>query len=133
MDRLFEDFFNEGPRVGQEDWFGSRAYPALNIWEDDRNLYAEAELPGLGMDDVEVLTTANELTLKGQRKPHEDEKVAYHRQERTYGTFNRRVRLPVDIDSNKVDACMKDGVLLITMPKAETARLKRIQVKSLTG
>ena len=133
MDHLFEDFFNDRFALTDWSWFSVRGEPALNIWEDDQNLYAEAEVPGLRMEDLEVLTTADELTIKGERKRPDDSHVTYHRQERDYGTFTRTVGLPVSIEPDRVEACMNQGVLKITMPKTESARSRRIQVKTLTA
>src|SRR4051812_23095373 len=67
----------------------SGAYPALNLWEDEENLYAEAEMPGLSIDDLEIYVTGgNQLTLQGERKPHES-KATWHRRERGFGKFGR--------------------------------------------
>jgi HSP20 family protein len=111
---------------------GSRgAFPALNVWEDGDNFMVEAELPGLGLGDVEVLVVGNELTIKGERKIEKKEGVSYHRQERGTGSFSRLLRLPVMIDAGKVEASFKDGVLTVRLPKAEAAKPRRIEVKSL--
>jgi len=126
MDRLFQDFM--GTESPMASWWGG-GYPALNIWEDENSVYAEAELPGLGMEDVEVLVVGDELTIKGERKSRaESEELAYHRRERGIGPFARTVQLPVHIDSDKVDAVFTNGVLNVTMPKAETAKPRKIPV-----
>lgn len=108
----------------------SGVFPALNLWEDGDNLVVEAELPGLRLSDIEVLVIGNELTIKGERKAEKREEVSYHRQERGTGVFNRLVRLPVMIDAGKVEASFKDGVLTVRLPKAEAAKPRRIEVKS---
>ncbi|MEP0846789.1 MAG: Hsp20/alpha crystallin family protein [Phycisphaerae bacterium] len=105
-------------------------FPALNIWEDGQSLMAEAEVPGLTMDDIEVFVVGNELTIKGNRRPPAETKATYHRQERGTGEFTRVVTLPVDVDPDKVEATLKNGVLLITMPKAEQARARKIAVRT---
>ena len=127
MDRLFKEI--EG---GLSDWspFGMRAFPPLNIWDDGHALHAEAELPGFKLDDVEITVMGKELTIKGKRHVAAGEKTTYHRRERMTGEFSRTVTLPVDIDSGKVEAALKDGVLTIVLPKAETARARKIEVKS---
>lgn len=107
-----------------------RGYPPLNIWEDDQNLYAEAELPGLSMGELEVYVVGNELTLKGQRKGVQQTAETYHRRERGVGAFQRTVPLPMPIDAEKVEAALRDGVLTITMPKAETVKPRKIEVKA---
>lgn len=109
---------------------GSRAFPALNIWEDDDNVYAEAEVPGLKLDDLELLVTGDELSIKGSRSDTGEEGASFHRRERGSGAFNRVVRLPVDIDGDKVEATLRDGILLITMPKAVAAKPRKIKVKT---
>lgn len=126
MDRLFEDFFENVPSVGP---FGRRAFPAFNIWEEDAKLYLEAELPGLKLDDIELYMDGNELTVKGQRQDAGDEGVSFHRRERGVGPFSRVVRLPVEVDAEKVEATLRDGVLTITLPKAQAALPRRIEVK----
>jgi HSP20 family protein len=128
VDRLFENLTD-----GLSPWAaltGFGAFPALNVWEDDHNLYAEAELPGLKMEDLEILACGNELTIKGERKDCQKDGVTYHRRERGVGSFSRVIRLPVPIDANKVEASLKAGVLTVTLPKAQEARPWKIQVKS---
>ena len=130
MDRLFETIAAPAANRWTHDGFDRRTTPALNVWEDEQNLYAEAELPGLAMADIDVVTTANELRIKGQRKADESEDVTYHRRERRVGTFSRVVRFLIEIDPEKVQATLKDGVLTVTLPKAETARVRKIEVKA---
>jgi HSP20 family protein len=131
MDKLFHDFMGDLAPAWSPGWFGTGAYPAVNLWEDDQNLFAEAELPGLSMDDVEVFVVGNELTIRGERKaPQVEEGVAYHRQERTGGRFNRVLPLPMQIDAEKVEATFRDGVLTIQMPKAEAAKPRKIRVQT---
>lgn len=123
MGELLDSVFN-----GHES--RSRAFPALNIWEDGDHLFAEAELPGMGMDDIELFVVGSELTIKGQRKAMDDQNANYHRRERGVGEFCRTVTLPVEIDANKVEATLKNGVLTIALPKAEAARPRKISVRS---
>jgi HSP20 family protein len=104
-------------------------FPALNVWEDGQSVYAEAELPGVSHDDLDVSVVGNELTIKGSRKPMESKGVSYHRQERQVGEFTRVLTLPVDVDADSVQASLKDGVLQIKMPKSHAARPKKIDVK----
>ncbi len=129
VDRLFNEFYGEGTARSAFNWITGRVFPALNVWEDDQNVYAEAEVPGMSMENLEVLVMANELTVKGERAKAGPEGVSYHRRERGTGTFCRTVRLPVEVNADKVSAALKDGVLTITMPKAEVARPRKIEVK----
>ncbi len=105
-------------------------FPALNVWEEADTLVAEAELPGMRMEDLEVVVVGNELTIKGQRTAGDDKPVTFHRQERTTGAFSRSLRLPYDINPEAVDATLRDGILTIRLPKAESARARKITVKS---
>jgi len=127
MDRLFDGY---GPRFNGGPWNQARVFPALNVWENGDALYAEAEIPGVTHEDIEVFTVGNELTIKGTRKPREGEDASYHRRERGTGEFTRVVTLPVNVDADKVQASLKDGVLTITLPKAAEAKPKRITVKT---
>ena len=128
-DRLFGSVFsNSGLRA-----FGptpsSQVLPAFNVWEDERNFVAEADVPGLKMDELNVSVMGNELTVEGERKANEREGVTCHCCERGVGTFSRVIHLPVDVDAAKVEATLCDGVLTVTLPKVETALPKRIKVK----
>jgi HSP20 family protein len=124
LDRLFDGFF------GADFANGLRAFPALNVWEDSERMYAEAEVPGLTLDDLEITIQGNELGIKGARKPHGGKEALYHRQERGVGEFVRYVTLPVDVDAEHVEATLKHGVLTIVMPKAEQARARKIAVRA---
>jgi len=127
MDQLLEDFFGaSAPRA----LVPARAFPALNVWEDGDNLFAEAELPGVASEDVDVSVVGNELTLKGRRVVSAEEGVAYHRRERGVGEFTRVVRLPVDVNADKVEATLTNGVLTIKLPKSEAAKPRKIQVSA---
>lgn len=107
-----------------------RAFPALNMWEDGDRLYAEAELPGMSMEQIEVMVQGSDLILKGRRDVENGQSVTYHRRERFTGEFVRHITLPYEVNADKVEATLKDGVLLVTMPKAEAARTRKITVKS---
>ncbi len=108
----------------------TRPFPAVNVWEDDENLYAEAEVPGLSMNDLEILVVGNEVTIKGRRNTPADENVAYHRQERGAGEFARVLTLPVNVNADRVEAVLKDGILMLTLPKAEEAKPRKINIRN---
>lgn len=103
-------------------------FPALNIWEDRDNFLAEAELPGVDQENLEVFTIGDELTIRGKREPLSGKGVTYHRQERGMGEFERVITLPADVDAEKVDAKLHNGVLTIALPKAVAARPHKIEV-----
>lgn len=126
MDRVFESFgFGDGP------WpVLAAAYPAVNVWEDADNVFAEAELPGMELSDLEIYVAGgNQLTIKGDRKQPPADNAFWHRQERGFGSFTRVLTLPVDVDPDRVEARLHNGVLTITMPKSEKARPRKITVK----
>jgi HSP20 family protein len=104
-------------------------FPALNLWEDGDKLIAEAEVPGLKLEDIELLAVGTELTIKGRRPEINEPNVSVHRHERGVGEFSRTITLPMQIDSGKVEATLRDGVLTIVLPKAEPARARKIPVK----
>jgi len=110
---------------------GAGVFPLMNITEDKDNYYVRAELPGLKADDLEISVTGDSLSLSGERKiPVEDEKAQYHRREREAGRFSRIVTLPAQLDTEKVEASCKDGVLTVTLPKAEESKPRQIAVKA---
>lgn len=129
MDRLLNDFLGQATgQAGGEP--APRNFPAVNVWQRDDEVFVEAETPGLKSEDVEISVIGNALSLKGRRPDLPPENASYHRRERGVGEFERVLRLPVEVDSGKVQARLTDGVLLITLPKAEAAKPRRIPVKA---
>ena len=117
-------------------WNGARAaapaaYPALNLWDDGENFYAEAELPGFKIEDIDLAVAGSELQIRGRRESGSKEGWAVHRRERSSCEFARAVVFPGEIDQDRVEAALKDGVLRITLPKAPTAKPRKIEVKLL--
>jgi HSP20 family protein len=128
--REMGDFFG---RRGLElpEWSGAViSYPPVNFSGDGDFVYAEAELPGLRLQDIEVTVADNQLTLKGKREPSLPAKAEWHRRERTFGSFERALTLPESVDPAKVEARLENGVLTIKMAKHEMAKSKRITVKA---
>lgn len=125
MNRLFN---NMGVKTN---WPGlSVSFPALNVWEDGNAFYAEAELPGLATEQLEVyVIDGNQLTVQGERKPAEAPQGTWHRRERGFGKFSRTVILPADVEADKVEAKLESGVLRVTLPKSAAARSRKIDVK----
>ncbi|UCF20146.1 MAG: Hsp20/alpha crystallin family protein [Gemmatimonadota bacterium] len=135
LDRVFNDVFGDSlsDRWAVGRGFGPEpSFPAVNVWEDSEKLYAEAEVPGLQMEDLEILVKGNELTVKGERRNGGQEGVTYHRRERAEGPFCSVVRLPLDVQVDGVEAQLDGGVLTITLPKAPSARPRKIEVKGLS-
>jgi HSP20 family protein len=126
--REMNDLMNTVMDVGRPYLRRVQAMPLLNVWEDGDRLVAEAELPGLTMDDVEIFVNGDELTIKGRRPKMQDRDVTYHRRERGTTEFSRVLTLPVEIESGEVSATLKDGVLTVVLPKAASARPRKIPV-----
>ena len=105
--------------------------PLINLTEGKDNYYVRAELPGVRGDDLDIQVTANNLAISGERKiAAEEEGARYHRREREAGTFSRMIGLPGDVDTDKVDANLENGILTVVVPKAEIAKPKQITVNS---
>jgi HSP20 family protein len=105
-------------------------FPLINVTEDKDHYFIRAELPGLMAEELSIAVSGNNLTISGERKiPSEGDNVRYHRREREAGSFNRIVALPRDVEVDNVEAGLVDGVLTVTIPKAEEARPKQITVK----
>jgi HSP20 family protein len=106
-------------------------FPAVNVWEDNDNLFVEAELPGFELNDLEIYVNGeNHLSIKGERRQPDPEGASWHRRERGYGSFNRTIELSSDVDADKVTANLKAGVLTITLLKKEEIKPRRIEVKA---
>jgi len=127
MDQLLEQFGLGADRFAFRR-FG--AFPALNVWDEGEALCVEAEVPGLRQENLDILARGNELTIKGRREPLVGDKLTYHRQERGAGEFSRTITLPAEIDPARVEATLKDGVLNVRLPKAESAKPRKIVVKA---
>jgi HSP20 family protein len=105
--------------------------PALNVWEDAEAFHVEAEVPGLTQDKVHVAVThKTQLLIQGERQADEPTEGRWHRRERGQGRFQRVIELPAAVDPDKVEAKLENGLLLLTLPKAEEARPRRISVKA---
>lgn len=104
--------------------------PSMNVYEKDDQIVMEAELPGLKKEDIEVSVQDNMLRVSGKRNAEKEIKEEnYYRHERRYGAFSRSVSLPSSVDSTKINANYQDGVLKVTIPKAEEAKAKRIEIR----
>ncbi len=122
MNRLFES-----PMEGSSQAFNTWA-PAIDLFEDKDNFFVRAELPGMKKEDIDVSLHEGTLLVSGERKLHEAEGARAHRSERFSGQFQRSVALPTAVASDKVTASYRDGILTITLPKAEEAKPKQIEV-----
>src|SRR5262245_5876797 len=131
MNRLFDDSYRTRSGSGQEDdWaLGGSWAPSVDIYEHDNTIILKAEIPGVDPKDVDIRVENNTLTLRGERKlDHEVKRDDYHRVERSYGQFSRSFTLPSTVNTEKIKAEYKDGVLRLALPKREEAKPKQIQV-----
>jgi len=110
---------------------GAGVFPPMNVTQDDDNFYVRAEVPGIRASELSISALRNRLSIAGRREiPEERGRVSYHRKERAEGTFSRTVTLPTEIDAQRVDARYADGILTLTLPKAEEAKPRQIVVKT---
>jgi len=128
-----EEMYRVGGRFGVENGPSlADSYPPVNVWGDSDKVYAEAELPGMQLDHLEIyVAEGNQLTIQGERRQRELDKVVWHRLERGFGQFSRTIMLPVNVDADKVEARFEDGVLFVTLPKSEAAKPRRISVNDM--
>ena len=123
LDRLFENVDAPHRQVT------AGVFPLVNLTEDKDGYYVRAELPGVKAEELDIQVTANNLSISGERKiTAESEDAKYHRREREAGTFSRMIGLPGEVDTDKVDANLANGILTISIPKAEIAKPKQITV-----
>lgn len=128
MDDLFENFFRGFDRPLS--LFAERAWPTVDVAEKDDAIAVRAEIPGCKPEDIEISVYGNTLTLSGEKKEsHEDKGEGYYHIESTYGLFRRDIPLPAEVDSDKIEAVVKDGVLSVTLPKAEKSKAVKVKVK----
>jgi HSP20 family protein len=133
LKKFFEDF--DSPFIG--DWgiksFSSSAFtPRVDVTEDKENLYVKAEIPGVEKNEIKINIVGDILTISGEKKSEQkDESKNYYRVERNYGAFSRSFTLPAEVVVDKIAADYKEGVLNITLPKTEEAKVveKQIEVK----
>ncbi len=132
MDELLglqEDFnrlFDEGPRRYTG---GRRRYPLVNVWESPDGLVVDAELPGVDPNAVDIAVENGLLTIAGKRELAEGQPEQYHRRERPEGAFSRSFELPFRVEAEAVKAAYQNGILRVTLPRAESDKPKRIAVK----
>jgi len=129
FNRLFDGFLRGGI---QDD--GSKGLslwtPAVDISERESEYQVRVELPGINKDDVKITLESNILTIRGEKKHEKDmQEENMHRMERVYGSFQRSFTLPTVVKDNEINAVFTNGILTITLPKAEEAKPKQIEVK----
>lgn len=128
LDSLFEMPF--WSNFGRQSQLFSGWSPALDLYQNNDNVIARVELPGMRKEDIEISLQEGMLTISGERKSETAEDNKAERTERYVGKFRRSISLPTPVDTNRVTANYRDGILTITLPKAEEAKPKQIQVNA---
>jgi HSP20 family protein len=126
MDRLFENIY--GQNIGENDLFGS---PTVDMYQTENDVVVKASLPGMKADDIQISVVNEVLNLRGEISSEEEVKgTSYHLRERRAGKFSRSIPLPSPVEPDKARAEFENGVLTLTLPKAEETRPKTISVKA---
>jgi len=128
MDRLFDDAFTR-PFSLRDGW--SSSVPAIDMFQTDDEIVVKAALPGMKADEVQINITGEVLTLKGEVQQNQEmEEKAWHLREQRFGSFERSIALPTDVVADKAQADFENGILTITLPKADEVKPKSITVKA---
>jgi HSP20 family protein len=123
---FFEDLALPDFWAAEREWL-----PAFDVSETENEIMVKAELPGMDVKDIDIALTDGLLTIKGERKLEKEDKMEnYHRIERQFGSFSRSLNLGSKVKAEGIEAAYKDGILTITLPKAEESKPKKIEVKS---
>jgi len=129
MDRLMEESFVRPSRI--LGLFGEEAHPPIDMYQTPNEVVVKATLPGVKPDDVDITITGDTLTIKGETKATEEVKREdYLYQEHRYGAFSRSVTLPPALLSEKAEATFENGILTLTIPRAEEAKPKTIKIET---
>jgi HSP20 family protein len=131
MDRLFDDAFTRPFSLLREGGWSGVSAPAIDMYQTDNEVVVKATLPGFKADQVQINLTGDVLTLKGEAK-QEDERNerAWHIREHRFGTFERSVALPTAVKTDKVEAVFENGILTVTLPKADEVKPKTINIRT---
>ena len=128
MDRLFDDAFTR-PLSVRDGW--SMASPAIDMYQTDNEVVVKASIPGIKAEEVQINITGDILTLKGEARQEEDRKErSWHIREQRFGSFERSIVLPTDVKSDQAEAVFENGILTITLPKADEVKPKTINIKA---
>ena len=128
MNRLFDEFLTTPPE--SRDLTEGAWSPSVDISEGEHEVVVTAELPGGSQEDVKVSVQNNVLTLSGEKKQEKETKEKnFHRIERSCGSFRRSFAIPVEVDAAKIKAAYKNGLLKVTLPKAEVSKPKQIDIQ----
>ncbi len=126
MDRMLDNYFGRSAIS-----FEGYGVFDLDMYQNENEVVIEASIPGVDPDDINITIAGEVLTIKGEVKQEKESKSAdYHVQERKYGSFSRSITLPTQIVAEKANAEFKNGILKLTLPKAEEVKPKTITVKA---
>ncbi len=126
MDHLFDDAFTR-PLTLRDGW----SVPAVDMYQTDDEVVVKASIPGFKAEDVQINVTGDILTLRGEVKQEDEKKdKAWHIREQRWGSFERSVAMPTEVIADKAKAEFENGILTITLPKAEEVKPKTITVKA---
>ena len=129
MDKVMDTFLEPLTRVGPTEWKSDPFRPSVDVIEEENQVRIEVEMPGVDPNDVEVSVGENSVTIRGEKKVEiGEEDKSYHRTERPFGSFQRTISLPVEVDTERTVAAFKHGVLKITFPKTEQ-KMRKVPVK----
>ncbi|HRJ57520.1 MAG TPA: Hsp20/alpha crystallin family protein [Anaerolineales bacterium] len=127
MDRLFDDAFTRPLSLSNTAW----SVPAVDMYQTDNEVVVKAALPGIKPDEVQINVTGELLTLKGEvKQENEAKEKAYHIREQRWGSFERSIALPTQVVADKAKADFENGILTITLPKADEVKPKTITIKT---
>lgn len=148
INRLFDALLNQtpgrrplpatlsGPLPARGAFPSEGLFPPINIWEDDAQITLEVEVPGMTMDDLELLIKGEQITLRGERGRSEQQaqcdssqEGSFVRRERWSGRFERTLSLPIPVDQEQAQATLQNGVLTVVLPKAPSARPRKIEIR----
>ena len=127
MDRLFDDAFTRPLNLRDGGW----SSPAIDMYQTDEDVVVKAALPGFKADEVQINVTGDVLVLRGEMKHEEEQKdKAWHIREHRWSSFERSITLPTNVKADKAAADYENGILTVTLPKAEEVKPKTITVKA---
>ena len=129
VERMFRDWVLPASRWGTGIDALAEVKPLVDLRETEKDLILSAQMPGMTKDDIEIDVTADSVSICGERKTDEEKPgEKYHVRQQTYGSFSASYSLPVDVKPDRVSATYNDGILEITMPKAEVTVAKKVKV-----
>jgi HSP20 family protein len=131
MDRLFDDAFTRPFSLLREGGWSGVSAPAIDMYQTDNEVVLKATIPGFTADQVQIHLTGDVLTLKGEARQEDERKErSWHIREHRFGAFERSVALPTAVKTDKAEAVFENGILTVTLPKADEVKPKTINIKA---